>query len=322
MLSTSQCSPSPWGQGVARADQSKNVLIGWSHSVTRSLSHSVTRSLGHSGVRCENSWNLQKTGTAEAQRKIVVTEMDCKSIPCSATCRVGRERCQGDVLRETCFAPPPRQGRETRSCTGEGGGGAGRGRGGGVGTKPWWLALLACGGAYWPLTCEPSAMPSRHPHCRGHLPAWGGGESRMHLLPTASSLEEGGGGGASCLVLCCLVLPCVPAPYDIIWPGLDPHLLPPPSGSPKSPKPGQAPFGGCRAFASPNLFSQPPPRHGLCAHPPHSASLPGPLPRGTPSPPPPPVPRRITPAAQDTAMGRTGALGRPRPEPSPAGHGV
>ena len=24
--------------------------------------------------------------------------------------------------------------------------------GGGVGTRPWWLALLACGGAYWPLT--------------------------------------------------------------------------------------------------------------------------------------------------------------------------
>ena len=48
------------------------------------------------------------------------------------------------------------------------------GGGGGVGTRPWWLALLACGGAYWPLTCEPSAMPSRHPHCRGHPPAWGG----------------------------------------------------------------------------------------------------------------------------------------------------
>ena len=23
--------------------------------------------------------------------------------------------------------------------------------GGGVGTRPWWLTLLACGGAYWPL---------------------------------------------------------------------------------------------------------------------------------------------------------------------------
>ena len=30
--------------------------------------------------------------------------------------------------------------------------------GGGVCTKPWWLALLACGGAYWPLAFEPSAM--------------------------------------------------------------------------------------------------------------------------------------------------------------------
>ena len=64
--------------------------------------------------------------------------------------------------------------------------------GGGVGTRPWWLALLACGGAYWPLAFEPSAMTSRHPyycghpHCRGHPPA-PGGESRMQLLPMASS---------------------------------------------------------------------------------------------------------------------------------------
>ena len=46
---------------------------------------------------------------------------------------------------------------------------------GGEGTRPWWLALLACGGAYWPLALEPSAMTSRPPHCRGHPPAWGGG---------------------------------------------------------------------------------------------------------------------------------------------------
>ena len=46
--------------------------------------------------------------------------------------------------------------------------------GGGVGTRPWWLALLGRGGAYWPLALEPSAMTSRHPHCRGHPPAWGG----------------------------------------------------------------------------------------------------------------------------------------------------
>ena len=45
---------------------------------------------------------------------------------------------------------------------------------GGFGTKPWWLALLAFGGAYWPLALEPSAVTSRHPHycghphCRGH----------------------------------------------------------------------------------------------------------------------------------------------------------
>ena len=51
---------------------------------------------------------------------------------------------------------------------------------GGFGTRPWWLALLACGGACWPLTLEPSAMTSRHPHCcghphcHGHPPAWVG----------------------------------------------------------------------------------------------------------------------------------------------------
>ena len=87
--------------------------------------------------------------------------------------------------------------------------------GGGVGTRPWWLALLACGGAYWPLTFEPSAMTSSIRTTAGirtaagiHLP---GGESRMQLLPMASSpdglisarytggggikREAGGGGG-------------------------------------------------------------------------------------------------------------------------------
>ena len=58
--------------------------------------------------------------------------------------------------------------------------------GGGGGTRPRWLALLACGGAYWPLALEPSAMPSRHLYCRGHPPV-PGGESRMQLLPMASS---------------------------------------------------------------------------------------------------------------------------------------
>ena len=51
-----------------------------------------------------------------------------------------------------------------------------RGGGGGVGTRPWWLALLACGGAYWPLALEPSAMTSRHPYYCGHPHCpWGGG---------------------------------------------------------------------------------------------------------------------------------------------------
>ena len=38
----------------------------------------------------------------------------------------------------------------------------------GGGGRPWWLALLACGGAYWPLAFEPSAVTSRHP------PSWVG----------------------------------------------------------------------------------------------------------------------------------------------------
>ena len=57
----------------------------------------------------------------------------------------------------------------------------GGGGGGGVGTRPWWLALLACGGAYWPLAFEPSAMTSRHPYyCR-----WGGegGGTNLCLYP-------------------------------------------------------------------------------------------------------------------------------------------
>ena len=74
----------------------------------------------------------------------------------------------------------------------------------GFGTRPWWLALLACGGAYWPLALEPSAMTSGHPHYCGqpHCLGW---ESRMQLLPMASSPDDlisardaglsGGGGG-------------------------------------------------------------------------------------------------------------------------------
>ena len=59
---------------------------------------------------------------------------------------------------------------------------------GGSGTRPWWLALLACGGAYWPLALEPSAKRSRHPHycghphCRGHPR---GGTSEPAPTPTA-----------------------------------------------------------------------------------------------------------------------------------------
>ena len=42
---------------------------------------------------------------------------------------------------------------------------------GGFGTRPWWLALFACGGAYWPLAFETSAMTI----ARGGGVAGGGG---------------------------------------------------------------------------------------------------------------------------------------------------
>ena len=57
--------------------------------------------------------------------------------------------------------------------------------GGEVCTRPWGSALLACGGAYWPLAFKPSAMTSRHPHYCGHPPAFPPGRHRL------------GGGGLS-----------------------------------------------------------------------------------------------------------------------------
>ena len=59
--------------------------------------------------------------------------------------------------------------------SGGGSGGLWHKGGGGFGTRPWWLALLACGGAYWPLALEPSAMTSRPPHYCGHPHCLGGG---------------------------------------------------------------------------------------------------------------------------------------------------
>ena len=55
-------------------------------------------------------------------------------------------------------------------------------RGGGVGTRPWWLALLACGGAYWPLALEPSA---RRPYYCG-----GGGGVRTRVGAGAMRQER------------------------------------------------------------------------------------------------------------------------------------
>ena len=63
-------------------------------------------------------------------------------------------RCgRGAVLGEAHRSGPSPQ----RLCCTRGKG-IRRGGGGGVGTRPWWFALLACGGAYWPLALEPSAM--------------------------------------------------------------------------------------------------------------------------------------------------------------------
>ena len=78
------------------------------------------------------------------------------------------------AIRSAMVAPPGHLNLNTCVVTCHTEGGVG------VGTRPWWLALLACGGAYWPLTLEPSAMTSRHPyycghsHCRGHPLAWVG----------------------------------------------------------------------------------------------------------------------------------------------------
>ena len=90
-------------------------------------------------------------------------------------------------------APGAARGRGTRGPEGPTQRGsrdlAGGGGGGGSGTRPWGLALLACGGAYWPLALEPSAMTSRHPYCCGHPPALGGGG-----IQNAPSAQVGGGG--------------------------------------------------------------------------------------------------------------------------------
>ena len=85
--------------------------------------------------------------------------------------------------------------------------------GGGVGTRPWWLALLACGGAYWPLAFEPSAMTSRHPYyCGGIYRRGGGGYKGRRSVP---GTEGGGWHKAS-------VSDCLPLAAPI---GLSPLLI-------------------------------------------------------------------------------------------------
>ena len=71
--------------------------------------------------------------------------------------------------------PPPPLAVYSRSNTSLGAGGGGLAQGLG--------ALLACGGAYWPLALEPSAMTGRHPYYCGHPPAWGGGGSSFDGRP-------------------------------------------------------------------------------------------------------------------------------------------
>ena len=94
---------------------------------------------------------------------------ECVDLHAGRYCGTVRVGCAFTLRRESSTWPTPTAGEW------------GPGGGGGFGTRPWWLALLACGGAYWPLALEPSAMTSRHPyycghpHCRGHPPAWGGG---------------------------------------------------------------------------------------------------------------------------------------------------
>ena len=97
-----------------------------------------------------------------------------------APCRVAAERAQAQRGKGHTAG--------SRPCAAARRGGGG---GGGVGTRPWWLALLACGGAYWPLALEPSAMTRRHPcycghpHCRGHPPSWVGIQGGGGHIPSA-----------------------------------------------------------------------------------------------------------------------------------------
>ena len=107
-----------------------------------------------------------------------------KATPCRGHSGRGQPR-QGEAVRTAVLACPmgePSLGRSGGLRAGAGRGLASTGGGGGDGTRPWGLALLACGGAYWPLTLEPSAMtigggggmaawapkpdPRPHPHLR------------------------------------------------------------------------------------------------------------------------------------------------------------
>ena len=94
----------------------------------------------------------------------------------------------------------------------EGGGGGeggleGAGRGGGAGTRPWWLALYACGGAYWPLAFELSAMTSRPPG------GGGGGPPDVFLIPIRVR-----GGCAASLAPAADCLRAVPPPLPAALP--------------------------------------------------------------------------------------------------------
>ena len=54
--------------------------------------------------------------------------------------------------------PPPLFLRELKTCLPQRPGVCVCVLGGRFGTRPWWLALLACGGAYWPLVLKSSVL--------------------------------------------------------------------------------------------------------------------------------------------------------------------
>ena len=89
------------------------------------------------------------------------------------------QRVMGIILRCVCWGTHRLRALSQTLCRHSKQAELGAHGGGGFGTRPWWLALSACGGAYWPLAPEPSAMTSRPPHYCGHPHGGGGGVRKM-----------------------------------------------------------------------------------------------------------------------------------------------